>query len=52
MSFVVPPRWFSEKIETSIYCRDDRIYWIDSEGHVHIFAYQGRLIDGVDGRDE
>ncbi len=50
--FVVPFRFHSATAPTAAAeCRDDRIYWIDDEGHVHAWAYLGRLVDMPPGPD-
>jgi hypothetical protein len=43
-TLIVPFRFYGE-LKTDMYCPDNRIYWIDHDGHIHFFAYVGRVID-------
>lgn len=38
---IVPMRFFG-KVAASIYCPEDKVYWVDSQGHAHHFEYLGR----------
>lgn len=46
--FVTPFRFHSDAVPASdMYCPDDRIYWIDTEGRVHWFKYMGLANPGM-----